>query len=757
MTRIELRIDKAGDDYVVRALCPDDPQWQPQACALRLGQTFRYPLPPLAEAQLWNATVYAALCDGPDDRELRKLHRTILLSDPKAADIERFGGWLYATLLGPLWSDIKQRYPAGDLQFDVACATAASDLEGYPWEMLFIDNLPSIANAERLISFSRLVARRPVDGQVEPAAIKAELRLPLRVLFIVGEMDEVLRPGAEYLGMLRMLDSAAAPAKAPPTTLIVHPLVNASAEQIQAAVESFMPQIVHIVAHGERDNGNTVIRLTKLVPGQPATPDPCSAQRLLELLKGTQRHTPPPVLAVINACHSADQLEPGDPRSFAADLVRGGLPAAVGMAGEVASAACRLFTKAMYRALASQRSVAQAVADGQFTARLHYEKYNSSTEWARPALFVAQRATIEFAVDESQMLLLQAARKFRGRPAPVFDRYRALDSYQRFIDDMAGGAVRLLAFEQAVNEPALEIGGEKLGFQMGKSHLLRDLASHALLSGYLPCLLSSTAAHRPEPNLLRCALRIARVMDDMRASFDIPRRRTSAAFRRALRALNRNVEQVEALSEEAFEAARDEVNEALKNNIGVGANGVEIGSIKDAIARDATDLLSDVRARCSCARGVIVLLDDVHLYDGYYALLLECINEYGLATQDPPVPVVIAYSSKQGHGAALRNALRDRAANVAGRADNVPLDPFAADAEGRLAYSQYLMSVGVMPARGDENVKNRNLIFKWIHEDIKGAPSLLPLTHRYVKQGMDLGVLVPVDEEAIFLQLAGRP
>jgi hypothetical protein len=69
--------------------------------------------------------------------------------------------------------------------------------------------------------------------------------------------------------------------------------------------------------------------------------------------------------ALVNACHT------GEPDSsylsFAAGLVRGGVPVAVGMAGEVADGACRIFTREFYRGLINCRNldIAAPRDDGQ--------------------------------------------------------------------------------------------------------------------------------------------------------------------------------------------------------------------------------------------------------------------------------------------------------------------------------------------------------------------------------------------------------
>ena len=119
---------------------------------------------------------------------------------------------------------------------------------------------------------------------------------------------------------------------------------------------------------------------TRKVDGDPTSeksevPYRCTAARLLELL-GVRGSLPPVV--VVNACHTADpdydpavRLEQSSSDlAFAAQLVQGGVPMALGMSGEVAARACQIFTLRFYMALLAGGSVALATAHGRRAALL---------------------------------------------------------------------------------------------------------------------------------------------------------------------------------------------------------------------------------------------------------------------------------------------------------------------------------------------------------------------------------------------------
>src|SRR5207253_2602102 len=83
------------------------------------------------------------------------------------------------------------------------------DLERLPWEMMYGPpdtagagpNTPLSARANRRFAINREVPLAPGEARASP-----NFETPLRVLFVAGtKIDPVLRPGAEFIGLLQRL------------------------------------------------------------------------------------------------------------------------------------------------------------------------------------------------------------------------------------------------------------------------------------------------------------------------------------------------------------------------------------------------------------------------------------------------------------------------------------------------------------------------------------------------------------------------
>jgi hypothetical protein len=766
--RIELGLstetNSADVTYLAKVSCPEA-GWELPVRRLRRGTTWGYPLPPTCEASEWAGTAHEALCSADDDKPHRTLHNSIREGDPGESDVTLYGGYLFATLLGPAWKEVNKKCPAPGRDIEILTDPDVRVLDALPWEMMSVGVIPLIAIAGH--SISRVVSDTPRQ--------QAEIVRPLRVLFVVGEMDDALRPGAEYLAILRSLHSGGdgAAGKAG-IALHVQSITDADASQIEDAVEAFKPQIVHIVAHGMMEGPDAVIRLTVRQGTKITGYENCSAARLLEIFTGRGKRSPPP-LAVVNACHTSEESNPGDARAFAADLVRGGVVAAVGMSGEVASTACRLFTKAFYRTLAelpadaegggavTSHPVQQAVAQGQFAARLHFEKYKNSVEWARPALFIARDAQVGLTDDARRIALFTAAANSRGAAELMCDRYGAVRAYETFMAQRSNPGSRwFLVFEQPSAGEEKREAGWNLPYQLGKTRLLEEIAQRALLDEYLPCLMPSRANQRPPNNLLLFALRLAECMDDLRVKFDIRRREVSAAQKLAFEVSGQSVALLpDGEDRDSFDQALEKSKALLAKRTGIGSDQTDVDRVAKAIARDLAELLNQVRIKCPCIRGALILLDDLDLCAGYHNHLLAIMeklkDKVGFDELSEPVSLIATYGSFTTAGREISNLLSNASQPIYRFTSRNSLTPFASLTEARLAYCQYLLSRKFAPARKMRGSFDELLEF--IHEEVSGVPSFLPslaMSLKLTRRRKD-SPLADVDDEDIFRRMSESP
>src|SRR5262249_34082424 len=156
------------------------------------------------------------------------------------------------------------------------------------------------------------------------------------------------------------------------------------------------------ICHGSLEDGQAQLLLTRGEGDGPARRktdevDFCNAARLLELLRLKKPPRRLPCIVILNACHTADaEIGLRACQSIASSLVAGGVPVVLGMAGEVADGACRLYTRGFYEALLGETNVAQAAGAARRLAMRHYRNFNESVEWARLTLFARVGHSLNF-------------------------------------------------------------------------------------------------------------------------------------------------------------------------------------------------------------------------------------------------------------------------------------------------------------------------------------------------------------------------
>ena len=184
-----------------------------------------FPLPPQTEVDglLKNESCYDLLT-ATDGELLYELYTDIVIRrSPRDKDMERFGRYLFLTILGDeLWGKIVNA--AGKERLELALCFSSQDhaLNRLPWEMMYG---PKYFLATE---FNTVITRKVTDATQG----LDELVSPPRALFVIGSdlMDPEIRPGAEYLSLIRGLKSQS-------LGLNHHLLLKATTESLTAAVE----------------------------------------------------------------------------------------------------------------------------------------------------------------------------------------------------------------------------------------------------------------------------------------------------------------------------------------------------------------------------------------------------------------------------------------------------------------------------------------------------------------------------------------
>ncbi|GAA2696205.1 hypothetical protein GCM10010412_089800 [Nonomuraea recticatena] len=387
-----------------------------------------------------------------EGRWVRVLHQECVVAGPYelgpiearedsacAADVAAYGRALFDALLAPAW-------PAVTALAEVRAAAGAelalvwpadSDLHRWLWEAMHDGEHHLAARPDLLLAITRLVpggARAP----------ESQGRAP-RVLFAAGAAltDEVIRPGAMFMGLLRALDADG---------VAVTRVAQVSAEDLAEVCAGFRPDIVHLVAHGSVDeDGASVLMLRGSWVG--------AADLAAALTAGG------PVKAVVlGACHSG--------AGFAAELVAAGVPLVSAMAGEISERACRLFARRLAGALSGGELVVEASAKGRRAALIGTSR--DHLDWARPALFMAEGLDVTRPlVDPSAgRRLVRWADELRLRHRPLhIGRERILDQVDRLFTDGLGLLV-------ACRDGTIR--------RTGGTRLLREAGFRLLRDGHVP-------------------------------------------------------------------------------------------------------------------------------------------------------------------------------------------------------------------------------------------------------------------------------
>src|SRR6202011_1760925 len=125
--------------------------------------------------------------------------------------------------LGPWWKAITSAMPVGPIELELEFSPDDEKLNRLPWEMMMAPGgtpLTAFSDPNRRIAITRVL-------QCNDLPAEHAIELPLRVLFVVGaQLDDALRPGTEYLALLR--DFNMGPQAAPSAALHAKLLLEAT-------------------------------------------------------------------------------------------------------------------------------------------------------------------------------------------------------------------------------------------------------------------------------------------------------------------------------------------------------------------------------------------------------------------------------------------------------------------------------------------------------------------------------------------------
>jgi hypothetical protein len=732
---MECRVEgsRTGDQWRLTLVCIDGAAESFKDRTLKVvnGPGGEFPFPLDGEEKDWAAGGYA---------EIAGIYRRILDNEPQPGEVAAFGRYLAAMLLGPYLEALEKHTGVVDLRIRLNDRL----LERLPWEMMHSASGPLAARAGHRLSITREIGAG--------ASATLDLPLPLKVLFVVGAtIDPVLRPGAEFLGLLRHLriPTDATFTQFRNANAHIRYLGDADIDALKDACHTFAPSVVHFICHGERDpeTRETRIVLKKVVPqpGQRVTERlPLTSGELMDAFVEAG-HVPPVV--VLNACYAGgangDQPVSDDGHlPFAADLVKRGVDVAVGMAGEVDDRACQLFALRFYQALLAKEPLTDATSQARRTVLAGWPEYQQSVEWARPTLFVREGLNPKISTSSASTVpIIDLAPRFRvaGKaPEMLCDRYEVLAAAQALFQ-MAErpGNEQMLA--------AIRVNADSKG--VGKTRILEEIAIRSVFDRFVPVVIRGDI--EPPQTFLEFALAMSDAMEETRKHLSLSEVLRTNARTAAFRVAGIPTD----ISNKDFKLQRYALRDKLRSLSPPGGK-FELGLVRDAIRDDCAELAGEVEIGTGVVYRVLILIDEFHRYAGVLGTILENIDYEGLGTSAAPIPVVINYVDTGQEGGDIRQKLQHLPLER-----RVDLKRFENELERELVYRQLIASAfHVVPNQKRDKKAAVEKFFKKLHATTGGRPIEFTTPNvQHFMEGATVGdTLVDANYEDLLKQYGGR-
>jgi hypothetical protein len=676
-----------------------------------------FPLPPAKEAQALaeSGTALDELAIRNDRQLLWSAYQDIVQRNLGRQIVEKFGRYLFYTLIGAdVWTwmtNAAEHAGAEVIELALVWGRGERYLHRLNWEMMATPSgflaqgnpgagSPGLVTTTRMIDLLQNGIRmldlpqntRPVPRQIDP---------PPRVLFVIGSpIDDDIRPGAEYLSLLRQMRMS---------ERSFHSLVlrgedlqrGASPQELKTAIRDFRPDVVHFICHGNVDELNGGYLELAPDPNEDRN-DPLVRRRYARQIMSYLKVGSVPPVVVLSVCYSGSVEEPKPWRGqmlateytapLAAELIEQGVPVVVAMAGEISDRACRLFTRAFGAALLEGTPLNIATALGRREALIHDPNPAGSPDWAFPTLFISPAVRTDYVPVHTDEL--------DQDPAVVRERW-IRDRYSLHTDPVFCGREEFFAAYYNLfrsKKKALLIWTRDRSQRLGRTRLLEELTAQAIRDGHVPCLYSPSKNEPKLTNIGQFGLKILEKIGKARKVLGL-----SPPFDSALLGELNGIRPVKPTS--LFGTIIDQYTEEAKDKDALASLGPN--QVKDALLSDLDKLIQEARGKkpkpgetyplFTNTSRVLVLLDDVDEYDAQLQIHLFDTILGAFAQSDPPVPVIMTCSlDKMSHP-----EIKDRAIGMKSPPAWLRLLPLAAlpnTGEDMLAYESILLH----PSEDDE-------------------------------------------------------
>lgn len=577
-----------------------------------------YPLPPDDDLPPADAPHYP-LCTDQAAGLLPAVEERISDRLPQPDDLENFGRYLFQTLIGSANLQAVEDAAGNAKLIELALSWGAAqrDLHRLNWELMCRPQNPAnpafpgfLADGNpRLMGITRLVtAAQSPAKTISP---------PPRILFIVGTdfTDPDIRPGAEFLGLMRQFRKNR-------RTVHARVLQQAKPKKLRQVMADFRPDVVHFICHGFADEHGGYLELQT---DDSAADNRRYANQILKDLKVDDQY---PAMVLLSACYSGNILGAGATGSLAAELVAGGIPVVVGMAGRISDLACRLFTQRFADSLVQGDPLVYATCEGRCAALYEGLPAQSSADWAFPALYLSNSVAPEYRPYEVQgvdpsIAIENRIKSYNLDDEPVFcSRHEFLEAYYNLLNPAS--ETSCLAIYTHSPEPGI-----------GRTRLLQEFTAQAVRDGHVPCLMTDI------PNDIH---------DFMVKLIDALNNARDACGAEVLpddsQLMLMCTEDIDTLKSHASFNTTGRRELKLKNTLTARA----ISSAIQIDCQDSLKAVHDAQPSIKDRNGqLLILLDEVHEYGEALTTLLTGKNEglltaFGLGSQKMTLPVIMTFS-----------------------------------------------------------------------------------------------------------------
>lgn len=328
-----------------------------------------------------------------DDVDLDPIITNVVARTPHPGDAVELGRALFRALIGDrTWQEVLSSQAArgaDHIELRLRWDPADRVMNVQHWELLH-DGTEFLSVSARRVAIVREVVVEPDRRPMRPWDRSDG---PPRVLFAVGSdlHDATIRPAAEFLALFRELGRASDHLPR------IRFLESASVELLERAIADFAPHAVHIVAHGDVGADGPYVQLR-------ADDGLGSAEINADQLAPALLKASPPPMVVLSACRTARGADRAESfgveiAPMASQLVAAGMPAVIGMSGDVTDRTCRLFARRFGASLVNGDCLTLAASDARRAAFQNQggAPPDTSVDWALPSLFVPDDMPAAFA------------------------------------------------------------------------------------------------------------------------------------------------------------------------------------------------------------------------------------------------------------------------------------------------------------------------------------------------------------------------